>query len=183
MKRTIERRNAPEVNAGSMADIAFLLLIFFLVTTTIMSDSGLLVKLPPWDPNPPQENIRMRNLFRVAINSQNAVLVRGEEQPLTELKDAVKAFIMNPEGNPEFAAAPNKAIVSLVNDRSTSYETYLEVYNELKAAYNELWEQAAQQRYDRSYHELSQREQATIRQDIPLIISEAEPTDHAPAEG
>ncbi|MEL7422130.1 MAG: biopolymer transporter ExbD [Bacteroidota bacterium] len=182
MKRTIERRNAPEVNAGSMADIAFLLLIFFLVTTTIMSDNGLLVKLPPWDPTPPQQDIHTRNLFRVAINSQNLVLVRGEEQPIAELKDAVKAFIMNPAGNPELADQPNKAVVSLINDRSTSYETYLEVYNELKSAYNELWEQAAQQRYGRSYHELPHGEQAVIRQDIPFVISEAEPTDHVPTE-
>ncbi len=178
MKRTIERRNAPAINAGSMADIAFLLLIFFLVTTTILSDNGLLVKLPPWDPNPPQQDAHSRNLFRVAINSQDLILIRGEEQPLSELKDAVKEFIMNPNGDVTLADKPNKAIVSLINARSTSYETYLKVYNELKAAYNELWEQAAQQRYGRTYRELSVSEQTTIRKDIPLVISEAEPTDH-----
>ena len=95
MKRTIARRKAPEVNAGSMADIAFLLLIFFLVTTTILSDSGLLVKLPPFDLTPPEAEINTRNLFRVAINGQNQISARGQVISLTELRQEVKTFIMN----------------------------------------------------------------------------------------
>lgn len=181
MKRTISRRSAPEVNAGSMADIAFLLLIFFLVTTTILSDNGLLVKLPPYTPDPPQHQANTRNLFRVAINSQNALSVRGEEQDIAALKDAAKEFIMNPEGLPNLAEASNKAIISLINDRSTEYDTYIQVYNELKAAYNELWEEAAYRRFGQSYHNLPMAHQRSIRDEIPMVISEAEPTDHEPA--
>lgn len=178
MKRTIERRNAPEVNAGSMADIAFLLLIFFLVTTTIMSDSGLLVKLPPWDPNPPETDaVNSRNLFRVAINGQNQVSARGELIALNDLRGEIKTFIMNPAQLPNMAKAPNVAVVSLINDRSTDYETYLQVYNELKAAYNELWEAAAQQQFGEAYSVLPIAHQQHIRNEIPLVISEAEPTD------
>lgn len=179
MKRTIARRKAPEVNAGSMADIAFLLLIFFLVTTTILSDSGLLVKLPPFDPNPPEQDINTRNLFRVAINSQNQILVRGEMIPLAGLREEVKIFIMNPAGLPNLAKAPNTAVVSLINDRSTDYDTYLQVYNELKAAYNELWDTAAKRKFGQAYSGLPMAHQQSIRDEIPLVISEAEPTDLA----
>ena len=178
MKRTNARRSAPEVNAGSMADIAFLLLIFFLVTTTILSDSGLLVKLPPFDPNPPEQPVNGRNIFRIAINSQDQLFIRGKEQALDKLKEAAKAFIMNPEQLPNLATAPNKAIISLINDRSTSYEVYLQVYNELKAVYNELWEEQAQVLYGTSYTGLPKAHQQAIRNEIPLVISEAEPTDY-----
>ncbi len=84
---------------------------------------------------------------------------------------------MNPQGRPGLARNPKRAIISLQNDRSTNYATYLAVYNELKGAYNELWEEAARQRYQKSYQELSKQDQKSIRDDIPLVISEAEPTD------
>lgn len=177
MKRTIARRKAPEVNAGSMADIAFLLLIFFLVTTTILSDSGLLIKLPPFDTDPPQTDVNSRNLFRVAINGQNQISARDEIISLEDLREEVKTFIMNPAGLPDLAKAPNKAVISLINDRSTNYDTYLQVYNELKGAYNELWEVAAQDRFGQAYNTLPMAHQQSIRDEIPLVISEAEPTD------
>ena len=176
-----KRRSTPEVNAGSMADIAFLLLIFFLVTTTILSDNGLLVRLPPWDDDPVEETeiVRARNLFRVALNSQDQLLVRQEAIPFNQLRSRAKAFIMNPQGADNLAVSPQHAVISLVNDRSTSYDAYLHVYNELKGAYEELWEEAAQQQFGRSYYDLSVAQQQRIRTAIPLVISEAEPVDLA----
>lgn len=176
MKRTIARRAAPEVNAGSMADIAFLLLIFFLVTTTIMSDSGILVKLPPWDTTHESVPIKERNLMRISINANNQFMLRDEEITLEAIRDRVKTFIMNPQADAKLAEASNKAVLSLINDRATSFEAYLQVYNELKGAYQELWEVAAQRRYQQHYESLPMEQQLAIRRAIPLIISEAEPT-------
>jgi len=136
-KRAKDRMKA-EVNAGSMADIAFLLLIFFLVTTTIAVDKGVLVKLPPWSNEPPPEmKLNSRNVYSVLVNANNDLLVRGEPKKLDDLREDTKIFIMNPQKLDNMAEIPTKAIISLKNDRGTSYETYLEVYNELKAAYNE----------------------------------------------
>lgn len=172
-------RSAPEVNAGSMADIAFLLLIFFLVTTTIDVDKGVLVRLPPWSDEPPEDlKLKKRNVYSVLVNAQDQLLVRGEPQQVTTLKDNAKEFILNPNQRSDMSEAPNKAIISLKNDRSTSYKTYIEVYNELKAAYNELWEEDAQRKYGKGYNYLDRDKKSEIRSRIPLVISEAEPTDY-----
>jgi len=178
MKRTIARRAAPEVNAGSMADIAFLLLIFFLVTTTIMSDSGILVKLPPWDTTHASVSIKERNLMQISINANNQYMLRDEEIALEAIRERVKTFIMNPQADAKLAEASNKAVLSLINDRATSFEAYLQVYNELKGAYQELWEEAAQRRYQQHYESLPMEHQLAIRRVIPLVISEAEPTEY-----
>lgn len=173
-------RSAPEINAGSMADIAFLLLIFFLVTTTIAEDKGVLVKLPPWSDDPPENaQINERNVFSVLVNAQNQLLVRKQLLDIKNLKEDAKKFIMNPENDPMMAVSPQDAIISLKNDRGTKYETYLTVYNELKAAYNELREEAALRKYNKSFEFLRADQQKEIRNEIPLIISEAEPTDLA----
>lgn len=173
-------RSAPEINAGSMADIAFLLLIFFLVTTTIAEDKGVLVKLPPWSDEPPEQmRLNKRNVFSVLVNAQNQLLVRGQLLDIDKLKDDAKEFIMNPNNREDMAEKPTKAIISLKNDRGTKYETYLKVYNELKAAYNELRNEEATKRYNKSFEFLDKDRQKEIRQAIPLVISEAEPTDLA----
>lgn len=171
-------RKAPEVNAGSMADIAFLLLIFFLVTTTIVVDKGVLVKLPPWSNEPPPEmKLNSRNVYSVLVNANDDLLVRGEPKNIKDLRADTKTFIMNPRRMEDMAEKPTKAIISLKNDRGTSYGTYLEVYNELKAAYNELREEEANKRHGKSFEYLDRDEQKAIRADIPLVISEAEPTN------
>lgn len=177
MARKRERK-APEVNAGSMADIAFLLLIFFLVTTTIAVDSGVLVKLPPWSNEPPPEmKLNSRNVYSVLVNANNDLLVRGEPKPIEQLKEDTKIFIMNPQKLENMAEKPTKAIISLKNDRGTSYGTYVEVYNELKAAYNELRNEEANKRFGKDFQYLDRVKQREIRDDIPLVISEAEPTN------
>jgi len=166
-----------EINAGSMADIAFLLLIFFLVTTTIAEDKGILVKLPPWSEDEPDiTKLKTRNVYSVLVNANNQLLVRGEEKQLKNLKENTIEFITNPKRVEDLAESPTKAIISLKNDRGTNYKTYLEVYNELRAAYNEIWEAQAQKRYSKAYEDLPIAYKKAIRGDFPLVISEAEPT-------
>lgn len=167
-----------EVNAGSMADIAFLLLIFFLVTTTIVEDKGVLVKLPPWSDEPPDiQQLKTRNVYSVLVNAQNQLLVRGEPADLETLRENAKEFIMNPNNRADMAEKPTKAIVSMKNDRGTKYATYLEVYNEIKGAYNELRNEAANRKFGRDYEFCTREQRREIRNEIPLVISEAEPTN------
>ncbi len=171
-------RQAPEINASSMADVAFLLLAFFLVTSTIDVERGITVRLPEWSEEPPTEiNLKKRNVFSVLVNAQNMVLVRGEVVKINEIRDKAKEFIMNPAKNPDLAEAPNTAIISLKNDRGTSYGTYIEVYNELKAAYNELWDEESMKLYGQAYSEdLPQAKKNRIKDKIPFVLSEAEST-------
>ena len=162
------KRSAPEVNAGSMADIAFLLLIFFLVTTTIETDSGISRKLPPeMDENqPPPPVIKERNLFTVIVNSNDELLVEDEVMELKDLRAAAIEFLDNGAENcsycqgakdPNSSVNPTKAVISLVNNRGTSYKRYLAVQNELVAAYNELRNRVAQQRFGESFIEMENR--------------------------
>lgn len=161
------KRAIPEVNAGSMADIAFLLLIFFLVTTTIDTDSGLDRKLPPIEPpeNPPI--IRQKNIFTVVVNKNNQLLVEDQLMNLKDLRKAAIDFLDNGGGtgedacsyckgakNPESSDNPEKAIISLQNDRETKYSTYIAVQNELVGAYNDLRSRYAQERYNADYRQL-----------------------------
>ncbi|MEH6537080.1 MAG: biopolymer transporter ExbD [Psychroserpens sp.] len=143
------KRSAPEVNAGSMADIAFLLLIFFLVTTTIPKDSGINRKLPPMEPpNDDEVVIKQKNIFTVLLNSKDQLLVEDELMELKDLRAAAIEFLdnggdgscnyCNGEKNPRSSDNPDKAIISLKNERETSYSAYISVQNELVAAYNEL---------------------------------------------
>lgn len=180
MARTRSKdRMTTEINAGSMADIAFLLLIFFLVTTTIAEDKGILVKLPPWSDIPPEvQQLKTRNVYAVLVNAQNQLLVRGQLMRVEDLRNNTKEFIANPAQRSDYAEKPSRAIISLKNDRGTSYKTYLEVYNELKAAYSELWNELSQQKFGVPYSEdmpLAQRK--AIKDEIPFVISEAEPTN------
>lgn len=171
-------RMSNEINAGSMADIAFLLLIFFLVTTTIAEDKGILVKLPPWSNEPPPEiKLNSRNVYSVLVNADNQLLVRGEPTDIRSLRDNTKTFISNPTGADNMADSPKNAIVSLKNDRGTKYSTYLEVYNELQAAYRELRDEAAQKRHGKKFENLTRAQRDEIRSEIPLVLSEAEPTN------
>ena len=178
MKRKINTRQSNEVNAGSMADIAFLLLIFFLVTTTILNDKGILVKLPPYQkidvPPPP---IPPRNILSVKINKSDALLVESENLDISQLRETTKNFILNPTNSDQLARSPKQAVVSLQNDRETSYNAYIAVYNELKAAYEELWNTRSMQVYGKEYNKLAIVQQRNIRDQIPLVISEAEPTN------
>ena len=145
------RRKAPEVNAGSMADIAFLLLIFFLVTTTIETDSGLNRKLPPMEDVVDPPIIKERNIFTVVVNKYNQLLVEEKPLELVNLREEAVKFLDNGGGkgeeacdyclgdrDPDSSDNPDKAVISLKNDRETDYKVYIAVQNELVAAYNVL---------------------------------------------
>ena len=161
------KRAAPEVNAGSMADIAFLLLIFFLVTTTIETDTGISRKLPPIDDNTDPPIIKQKNIFTVLINGKNQLLVEDELMELKDLRKAAKEFLDNGGGTGEDACSyckgkhsstssdnPDKAIISLKNERETTYSTYISVQNELVAAYNDLRNARAKELYGVSFDEM-----------------------------
>ena len=145
------RRSSQEVNAGSMADIAFLLLIFFLVTTTIETDSGINRKLPPMDEMIDPPIIKERNIFTVVVNKNNQLLVEEKPMDISDIRSAAIEFLDNGAGQGEEACSyckgnrdpsssdnPEKAIISLKNDRETEYKVYIAVQNELVAAYNVL---------------------------------------------
>ncbi len=179
MARTSSRdRMKNEINAGSMADIAFLLLIFFLVTTTIDVDKGITVKLPPWSDEPPEiQQLRSRNVFSVLVNAQDQLLVRGELTEIDDLRERAKEFISNPQRRDDLSTDPKNAIISLKNDRGTSYKQYLAVYNELKGAYDELWDEECQRLYGIPYSDdLPTAYKRAIKDKIPMVLSEAEPT-------
>ncbi|GAA0735651.1 ExbD/TolR family protein [Gaetbulibacter jejuensis] len=158
------KRSAPEVNAGSMADIAFLLLIFFLVTTTIETDTGLNRKLPPIEESDEDVIIKQKNIFTVLINGKDQLLVEDELMDLKDLRKAAVEFLDNGGGtgedgcdyckgkrDPKSSDNPDKAIISLKNERETTYKTYISVQNELVAAYNELRNRRAQELYGTSF--------------------------------
>ena len=204
------RKNRPtaEIPNGSMADIAFLLLIFFLVTTTIANDKGIAMLLPPNpDPNqpPPEVTKNDRNIFKILANSQDKLLV--EDEPLTdvfELREMVKSFILN-FGSPgeegvaiynslpssmkayssqvrrsDYSDDPTEAVVSFKADRGTSYELYVQVLDQVNAAYNDVYGErvglsaAEFLQLDRD-DPVQDRKYQTARDGIPRAISIAEP--------
>jgi biopolymer transport protein ExbD len=177
-------RTAPEINASSMADIAFLLLIFFLVTTTIASDKGLSIRLPPKQDQQQDIKLKERNIFKVLVNSNNQLLVEGEYMSIDNLKDAARRFIMNNGQNPESSESPSKAVISLKTDRGTRYDVYVRVMDELKKAYNELRAEqigisVVQLLAIENDPKLSDKDPRLkkAREEIPYQLSEAEPSD------
>ena len=194
------RRESPEINAGSMADIAFLLLIFFLVTTTMDVDTGLTRKLPPPIEEELEEppEVKERNVFQVLVNANDALLVEGELILVSQLRETAKEFIVGDktftdESMPEGRATDvpllgkimvSKQIVSLQNDRGTSYEMYIKVQNELVGAYNEVRNEYAQQKFGKSMQDLEagakesklfEDQLKAVKKVYPQRISEAEP--------
>lgn len=186
------KRKVDGINASSMADISFLLLIFWLTTTTMNSDKGLQRRLPPMPAEDQvQEDIKVnrRNIIQVKINQNNRIFAGGQILDITQLKDKIVEFITNPQNLPTMPEkemkniegfgeyAVSKAVVSLQNDRGTTYEAYLKVQNELAKAYNEVRDNFAVQNFGRKYNDLDEEKQKVVREAIPLSISEAEPKD------
>ncbi len=182
------KRALPEINAGSMADIAFLLLIFFLVTTTMDVDSGINRKLPPMEEPEDQPPVKKKNIFTVVVNSNDQILAEEEYMNIEDLRDAAKRFINNNgrgdcdyctggARNPSSSDNPGKAIISLVSDRGTSYDLFIAVQNELTAAYNELRDELARRTYGIDYESLTAEQQSQMDDAYPQKISEAEPVN------
>lgn len=184
------KRKVPEINASSNADIAFLLLIFFLVTTTMDTDFGLVRRLPPMptgDQQQQETQVNKRNILPVLVNSSDRLLVNGEPTDVTQLRALAKEFIANPTDNPKLSEKEiksiaglgdrmvSKGVISLQNDRATSYSMYITVQNELMAAFNELRDELAMQLYGRKTAQLFDEEADVIKAVYPSRISEAEP--------
>lgn len=185
----LDKRKIPEINAGSMADIAFLLLIFFLVATTMNTDTGIQRVLPPWVENPTDDAppIKERNLMQVKVNQYDQIQVQGKLVHLSQVKDLAKDFILNvgdSEELPEKVVTDielvgsypvSEGVISLQNDRGTSYDMYIKVQNELTRAFNEIRDNVARERFGASFEELDEAKRKAIQKAVPPKISEAEP--------
>lgn len=137
-KRKKTRAESEEVNAGSMADIAFLLLIFFLVATTIGTDKGLMMKLPPDEQA--EAPLNKRNVFNIKLNSANGILIEGDvRESMDGLRNELRDFILNKGRNPQSSESPEKAIISLKTNRGTDYKRFIEVLDEIKGAYYQIY--------------------------------------------
>ena len=198
----MSKRSLPEINAGSMADIAFLLLIFFLVTTTMDVDIGILKKIPPKLEDTPIMDIHKRNILEVNINKNNEIFVGTEIIDISKLKEIALNFIDNGGGkdlnsqactwckgkkDPSSSDHPKKAVVSISSDRAANYETYINVLDNLNSAYAILRNRLAKEMFNTSYNELlGQLKRETknkkpiaqkiklIREKYPLLIADAE---------
>ena len=188
-------KKIPQINASSMADISFLLLIFFLVTTSMDVNQGLARRLPaPVPPDQKVENtdINKRNLMVVKINSANQLMVQGQLLDIKQLRAKAKEFIKNENddaslpklveedfGEPIGVVKYTKDhVISVQNDVDTQYQAYLDVQNELVAAYNELRDECARQYFHKAYAELDEDQQKQVQKVYPQKISEAEPKNY-----
>jgi biopolymer transport protein ExbD len=182
-------RKTPGLNTSSMADISFLLLTFFLLTSSINTDTGIARRLPPpLPPNQEKPEVRERNIFIVKINSKDRLLFNGQVGDVTALRERAKEFLGNPNNDPTLPEKENKdipglgtypvskGVISLQNDRGTSYDMYIQVQNELAAAIAEMRDELATNRFGKHYENLSDAQREAIDAAIPVAISEAEPT-------
>lgn len=184
-------RKVPELNTASMSDISFLLLTFFLLTSSIDTDLGLSRKLPPMpDPNTKPPEIRHRNVFVVLVNAYDMLLVKGKPGNIKDLRKEAKDFFLNPNDDPNLSEKKiedikyigpypkSKGVISLQNDRGTSYEMYIKVQNELTAAINEIRDELSVEKFGRKFNDLENDEYiSAIQKAVPMAISEAEPKD------
>ena len=187
------KRKVPEVNSSSTADIAFIILIFFLVTTSMDTDAGLARRLPepPQDKQDTEKKIKERNLLVVFLNKDDQLMVGNDYIQPQDVKKRVKDFISNPYNDEKLPEKIQKEVaffgsrmvtdqhvISLENDRGTSYQAYITVQNELVAAYNELRDELSQEKWGRDYNTLDEEQQKAVREIYPQRISEAEPKNY-----
>ena len=190
-----KKRKVPAMNATSSADIAFMLLIFFLITTSMDTDKGLARRLPPPVPKDQKQDnedeINKRNLLPILISSSNQILCDGQIVDIKQLKDKVKEFIDNPfndehkpekleEDVPMFGKMmiTKKHVISLQNDRGTEYQVYISVQNELVKAYNELRDDTSRKKFGKAFADLDEEQQTAVQVIYPQHISEAEPKNY-----
>jgi biopolymer transport protein ExbD len=174
------KKEEPEINGSSLADIAFLLLIFFLVVTTINVDAGIGLVLPPIpDETSPPPPVRDRNLLNILVDAQGRVLMDGEITSIPEVRELVKEFVDNPNNSPDLSETPDDAVVSIKTDRRTSYNIYINMLDEVMGAYAELRNSASQSRFGVPYDSLEDDsvEKGEINDLYPKRISIAEPDE------
>ncbi len=168
-----------EIEGSSMADIAFLLLIFFLVVTTIDVDTGIGLVLPPIPDDVEPPPVLERNMMRILVNAQGMVLMDDDPTSIAEVRQRIMDFVANPGNDPNLAETPDDAIVSIKTDRQTPYNVYIDMLDEVMGAYNELRNQASQERFGVPYTALEEDspQQEQIRELYPKRISIAEPDE------
>ena len=186
------KKKVPEINGSSMADIAFIALIFFLMVTTMDKEEGisrLLPPIPPEDQKVEDQKVNRRNIIQVKINSNDRLLAGSQPMDVSQLKDKIKEFMTNPYDDPnlpekEVQDIPGlgpvpvtKGVISLQNDRGTTYQAYITVQNELIKAINELRDEFSMRTYGKKYNKLDETRQEIVRKAVPQRISEAEPKD------
>ncbi|MBO8484968.1 MAG: biopolymer transporter ExbD [Bacteroidetes bacterium] len=185
-------KKLPEINSSSTADIAFLLLSFFLMTSNMEQNSGLQRRLPPMpDENQKVQNqqINRRNIITVKINSADRLMAGNEPIDVSLLKYKIKEFLVNPNNDPKLPEKEmkniegfgqcevSKGVISLQNDRGTSYQAYIAAQNEIVKAIDELRDDFAKAHYGKPYLSLDEDRQKIVREAVPQNISEAEPKD------
>lgn len=190
----MSKRKTPGLNTGAMSDISFLLLTFFLLTSSINTEQGIPRKLPPpkaEDAKDMKVDINKRNVLNVLVNFRDEISVNGDVIMVSDLKARAKEFFANPSNDPslpEKVSKPidgigdfqvSKGVVSLTNDQGTSYNMYVQVQNELQRAVNELRNETALQYFGKKYDALDSAAQRAVSTAIPMNISEAPPMDYS----
>ncbi len=173
------RKETPEINGSSLADIAFLLLIFFLVVTTIDVDTGIGLMLPPIPDDTEPPPVRERNLMNILVNAQGMILLDEEPSAISEVKSRIKEFVDNHGVDPNLSDSPDDAIVSIKTDRRTPYRVYINMLDEVMGAYNELRNTASMDRFGVPFSQLNDGsvEREEISDMYPKKISIAEPDE------
>jgi biopolymer transport protein ExbD len=172
-------KESGEIDGSSLADIAFLLLIFFLVVTTIDVDTGIGLVLPPIPDDIEPPPVRERNLLNILVNSQGMILIDEEPASLNNVRDRIKTFVDNNGADPNLSESPDDAIVSIKTDRRTPYNIYIDMLDEVMGAYAELRHQASMDRFGVPFTSLEQNSEQydEIRELYPKKISIAEPDE------
>lgn len=186
-----KKRAVPGINSSSTADIAFMLLIFFLITTSMDTDRGLARRLPPPPENEKQKDdiiVKERNVLQIRLNKDDQLMIGGEWSDIKQLREKAKEFIANPKDDPNMpekhaktlpffgnVMITEKHVISVQNDVGTSYDAYFQVQNELVAAYNELRDELAKAQFGKPLAECTEEQKDAISDYYPQKISEAEP--------
>ena len=188
----MSKRKTPGLNTQSTADIAFLLLCYFLMTSTMDQQSGLQRRLPPMpdkDQKTEDTKVNKRNIIIVKINSADRLFAGDQLMDVSQLKDKIKEFLTNPANDPNLPERENKfiegfgeypvskGVISLQNDRGTSYQAYIAVQNERVKAVNEIRDDFSRAQYGKVFANLNEDQQKIVKEAIPQNISEAEPKD------
>jgi biopolymer transport protein ExbD len=188
-------RQAPQINSSSVADFSFLMLTFFLLTSSINSEQGIPRRLPPPSDTTTEVKINQRNVLTVLVNFKDELLVKNNLMDriisIDQLKDVAKEFLANPNNSPSLPVkeiilidnigeyAVSQGVISLTNDQSTTYRMYVQVQNELQRAVNELRDQVSVNYFGKKYEKLDTALQKAIQKAIPMNISEAPPIDYS----